>query len=174
MDIRTSDFVIAYQKLLPPGSYWEKENSTDLEGLIEGMALDATDTHQDIEALLYQSDKIKQGWKIADYQALLSTRLKDPYVYDAISEPHRIFISYTAELPAGTLMQSLENYRLAHTVFGWVPQNHKLLSAGAGSQTISTHRSKISLNNELSHQCQVSAGMARSQIVIIKKTEKVT
>ena len=175
MDISSKDFEKAYYKLLPPGEYWSTENQgeTDLKNLIEGLSIEAESTQKDITALLYKADNIKQGWKLSDYQSLLNQRLLDARVYDIKSDPHRIYIDYKPSSRSGETMQYLEDYRLAHTVFGWCPHYDQKISTAAANATKSVSRRALSTDNNAQQQGQTLIAMARCQIVITKKIEKV-
>ncbi|WP_295898971.1 hypothetical protein [uncultured Vibrio sp.] len=114
------DFADATRSLLTKGEYWQDIENEDLANVINGMAKDFKQTHDDIElSLLTELVEQQFGWKIRDYQSLLTTMGSNGVVYDDISNPNLIKIdlfSYDND----AAFKALEAKRLPHTEFHWL------------------------------------------------------
>lgn len=120
IDYSAEDFAQAIRALLPKGQYWQEADNPELTSLIEAMATDFKATHDDIElSLLTDFKEALFGWKISDYQALLTESGGVGRVYDDKATPNLIKIDlYTYDNNAA--FAAFEEKRLPHTEFHWL------------------------------------------------------
>lgn len=126
-DYSKEDFTNAFTKLLPPGKYWHSEDAESAINLLSSaLGQELKTTHDETQqSLLIQLDKTNQGWRIADYKALLQQWNATATVYDKASEPNLIFIEFDKNQLIGEVTKRLEKHRLPHTAF-----NFKRISSG--------------------------------------------
>ncbi|EKO3397746.1 hypothetical protein OI845_000594 [Vibrio fluvialis] len=120
IDYSAEDFAQAIRALLPKGQYWQEADNPELTSLIEAMAIDFKATHDDIElSLLTDFKEALFGWKISDYQALLTENGGVGRVYDDKATPNLIEIDlYSYDNNAA--FAAFEEKRLPHTEFHWL------------------------------------------------------
>ncbi|MCG6357669.1 hypothetical protein K6U58_03555 [Vibrio fluvialis] len=120
IDYSAEDFAQAIRALLPKGQYWQEADNPELTSLIEAMATDFKATHDDIElSLLTDFKEALFGWKISDYQALLTESGGVGRVYDDKATPNLIKIDlYSYDNNAA--FAAFEEKRLPHTEFHWL------------------------------------------------------
>lgn len=120
IDYSAEDFAQAIRALLPKGQYWQEADNPELTSLIDAMATDFKATHDDIElSLLTDFQEALFGWKISDYQALLTENGGVGRVYDDKATPNLIKIDlYSYDNNAA--FAAFEEKRLPHTEFHWL------------------------------------------------------
>ncbi|ODS09761.1 hypothetical protein [Vibrio scophthalmi] len=120
VEYSAGDFAQSIRQLLPKGKYWQESENRELTNLIDGIATDFKQTHDDIElSLLGQKDEELFGWKLVNYQRLLNEIGSIGTVYDDINNPNLIKIdlfSYDND----KAYAAFEEKRLPHTEFAWV------------------------------------------------------
>lgn len=120
IDYSEGDFSDAFRALLPKGEYWQEAENVALKNTIDGIATDFKTTHDEIElSLLTEFEEQLFGWKIPDYQSLLTTMGAKGVVYDDVGQPNLIKIdlfSYDND----QAINALEEKRLPHTEFHWI------------------------------------------------------
>lgn len=115
------DFGSAVYALLPPGTYWNDRQSADLKNTVSALGIELFLTYEDISKLfLYEQDRSKENWRIADYQALLDGYKKGGFALDDQAYPNIIFITLDQLAGFYQVIQALENKRLPHTRFHWI------------------------------------------------------
>lgn len=113
-----SDFKQAASALLPPGEYWQYEKGDELDCVLESIATEFKTINDETQiSILYSPDNSQTGWKLSDYQLILTNNNIDGDVYDDSSTPNVIYIDLSENQLAGDLMLSLDDYKLPHTAF---------------------------------------------------------
>ncbi len=119
------DFADAIRGLLPEGEYWQDLENEELTNVINGMAQDFKQTHDDIElSLLTEFEEQLFGWKISDYQGLLNSTAGDQsgLVFDDVSNPNLIYGSLFGSFRHHSIeaWKAFEKYRLPHSEIAWI------------------------------------------------------
>ncbi|MEZ8115176.1 hypothetical protein ACED44_09570 [Vibrio splendidus] len=125
VEYSAGDFADATRSLLPKGEYWQDIENEALKNVIDGIAKDFKNTHDDIElSLLTEFEEQQFGWKISDYQRLLNTTAgkESGVVFDEVSAPNLITSSLFDSFRNFCLesWEAFEEYRLPHTEITWI------------------------------------------------------
>lgn len=131
------DFRKAFEKLLPPGKYWqETQEGSDLDKILDAIGLELKTTHEDVKInLLFEADRSEFGWRIADYQALLDSSGIKGHVEDDRQNPNWIYITVENLEDLWPIFAEIENLRLPHTQIRWIKEGAQGIAASLiGSQ----------------------------------------
>jgi len=135
------DFKEAVSALLPPGEYWQYESGDSLDKLLSALGREFKTTHDETQLnILFQPDNADAGWRIADYQTILTINQITGTVYDDSAAPNLIYIDVESGQTAGNLMRLLDDYRLPHTAFCWTLNNKQTLHIGVARQSLQINR----------------------------------
>ena len=120
IDYSEADFADSLRALLPKGKYWQEAENVELTNVIEALAIDFKTTHNDVQlSLLTDFKQALFGWKISDYQALLTESGSVGRVYDERATPNLIKIELYS-YDNNQSLTALEEKRLPHTEFQWI------------------------------------------------------
>ena len=161
-DYSKEDFANAFTKLLPPGKYWHSEDAESAINLLSAaLGQELKTTHDETQqSLLIQLDKTNQGWRIADYKALLQQWNATATVYDKASEPNLIFIEFDKNQLIGEVTKRLEKHRLPHTAFNFKNRRQHSLHVAATYSQLKVNRTAKSFNLKRSTAGKVFATIA--------------
>ncbi|MEC4728167.1 hypothetical protein HWQ46_21760 [Shewanella sp. D64] len=121
IDRNDDDFANAVRQLLPKGQYWQDSTNTELNNLIAGMGADFKVTHDEVQlALLAEVDNELFGWRLADYQHLMTETGARGNVVDDPAFPNLITVNVDASWPYDKVMPAFIEVRLPHTDFHWI------------------------------------------------------
>ncbi|CAH6781726.1 conserved hypothetical protein [Vibrio chagasii] len=128
IDYRAGDFSDVFRQLLPKGGYWQDTENEVLKQVIDGLAKDFKQTHDDIElSLLTDLETRPFGWKVSDYQHLLNTIASQGSgrVFDDARQPNLIYGSLRDSFRhhSRQAWKAFEGYRLPHTEIAWIYQS---------------------------------------------------
>ena len=94
------------------------ENNEVLDGVLEAIATEAKTINDETKlSILYSPNNGLSGWKLSDYQTILSNNNVNGEVYDDSTTPNIIYVELHANQSAAELMKELDAYRLPHTAF---------------------------------------------------------
>jgi predicted P-loop ATPase/GTPase len=115
---KQSDFKQAASALLPPGEYWQVEEGSPLDLVLEALGTEFKTINDDTKvSILYQQDNGTVSWRLSDYQSILEASDIIGRVYDDKDTPNLIYVEMEDAQVAGSLMKQLNEYRLPHTAF---------------------------------------------------------
>lgn len=125
VEYRVGDFAQSIRQLLPKGKYWQESENRELANLIDGVATDFKQTHDDIElSLLNPPNETLFGWKIIDYQNLLNNVAGkgSGFVFDEVQQPNLIYVIIEDGFRGLCIQawQAFEKERLPHTEIAWI------------------------------------------------------
>lgn len=120
MELSAQDFAGALQRLLPPGTYWQDTENSELNKVLEGLGTELKTVHDETELnILYEINTTSLGWRVADFQTLLDDNQLPGRVFDLSSYPNHIYLEVDSTQNMLSIVQLIEQHRLPHTQLVW-------------------------------------------------------